>query len=109
MEELLLVWAGLAGLAALITFVINVLKKAGVVKDGQAQTWSAGLNLLGLATVLAVQTYFPDTNLVNADAEVAKFVEVGTVVFSYVVQLLASKATHKAVKNVPLVGKSYSE
>ena len=108
MEDLLLVWGGLAGFAALIALIVNILKAVGVVKDGQAQNWSAGLNLLGLAGILAVNVYVPDYDVAGLDTSVAKFVEVGVVVLSYVVQLLSSKVTHTALRGVPLVGKTYS-
>ena len=108
MNDLLVVWAGLAGFAALIAFLINILKVIGWVKDDQAQTWSAGLNILGLAGLLAAGIWFPDLDIEGLDAQVAQFVNVGMVVFTYVIQLLSSKVAHIAVRGATVIGKSFS-
>jgi len=106
MEELFVQLAGLAGVGALIAFIINALKTFGVVQDGTAQNWSAGLNLLAMAGLLALRVFAPDYPLAETDAQIAQFVNVAVVVFGYVVQLLGSKITHVAVRNVPVIGKS---
>ena len=109
LSELLVLWGSLGGFGALIAFVVNILKTAGVVKDGQAKTWSAGLNLLGLAGLLAVGVYAPDLDLTNLDQQVQQFVDVGLVVFAYIVQLLGARLGHESVRGVPVFGKSYSQ
>ena len=108
MDSLLVQWGALAGFAALIAFLVNILKVVGLVEDGHAPYWSAALNLLGLAGLLAVNVYAPELDVAGLDAKVAGFVEVGLVVFGYILQLLGSKVTHYAVKGLPVVGKSYS-
>ncbi len=108
MEDLLVQWSGLAGFAALIAFLVNVLKSAGLVKDDQAKNWVAGLNLLGLAGLLALRVYAPEVDVLKIDAEVSQFTEVALVVFAYVIQLLSSKAAHSAARGTWLIGKSYS-
>lgn len=107
--NLMVQWVGLAGCAGLIAFLINIFKTLGWVKDGHAQTWSAGLNLIGLALLLLMQVYKPDLAIGEIDSQVGEFVQVGTVVFGYVIQLLASKGTHVAVRGVPLIGKTHTE
>jgi hypothetical protein len=102
-------WAGLAGFAALIALLINVGKVAGVVKDGQAATWSAGLNLVGLVGLLALQVFKPEVDIAGVDSQVMGLVQVGVVMFTYVLQLLESKLTHIALKGIPVAGKSFSE
>lgn len=109
MESLFTEWVGLAGFAALIALVINILKAAGWVKDGQAGTVSAGLNLLGLAGLFALKVFSPDLDLSVVDAQVSDFVQVGVVVFTYILQLLASKGAHAAIKGVPVIGYSHTE
>ena len=107
-EGLLTQWMSLVGIAALIAVVINLLKQAGVVKDGQAQTWSAGLNLVVLILLFLFNIFKPDIDIGEVDKQAAALAEVAVVVIGYVAQLLAAKATHAAVKHVPLIGTSYS-
>lgn len=109
LEDLVLQWGALAGFAALIAFVINVLKHFGLVADGSAVTWSAALNLIGLAALLGLRVYAPQVDIAAVDARVAEAVQVALVIFGYVIQLLAAKGAHLAVRGVPLVGASYSE
>jgi hypothetical protein len=106
---LLAQWAALGGFGALIAFIVNILKTFGLVKDNQAVTWSTGLNLLGLAGLLAVGVYAPQLDVAGIDSKVAQFVQVGLVVFAYIVQLLGAKLGHTVVRGVPLIGKSYSK
>lgn len=108
MDELLVQWGALAGFAALIAFVINGLKYFGVVKEGDAPTWSAGLNLAGLVLLLVMRVYAPQVDVEGLDAQVAQFVEVGTVIFGYIIQLLSSKLSHAVVRGVPGIGKAIS-
>jgi len=109
MEDLLLQFGELAGFAALVTFVVNALKSTGVVKDGQAQNWVAGLNLLGLAGLLAVNVFNPELDVTAIDAEIGEFTQVAMVVFAYIFQMLSSRVSYLAVKNVPVIGKSNSQ
>lgn len=106
-QDLFIMWGSLAGMAALIALVINVLKLAGVVKDGTAQTWSAGLNLFGLVALFVLQIVKPDLDIAGVDGQVMAFVNVATVVLGYVIQLLSSKLTHIAITGVPVIGKSF--
>lgn len=108
MDELLVQWGALAGFAALIAFLINILKTVGVVKEDQAPTWSAGLNLAGLVMLLALQIYAPQVDIEGLDQQVAQAVEVGVVVFGYIIQLLSSKLSHAVVRGVPGIGKFIS-
>ena len=100
---------GLAGFAALIALLINIGKAAGWVKDGQAPIVSAGLNLLGLAGLFATKVFWPEVQIGVVDAQVSDFVQVGVVVFTYILQLLASKGANAAIKGVPVVGYSHTE
>ncbi len=108
MEELIAQYGGLVGVAAVVGLLVNVLKSAGVVQDGQAQTWSAGFNLVGMAGMLALKVFQPDFDFAGMDAQAAQFASVAAVVVGYILQLLSSKATNSAVRGVPIVGKSFS-
>lgn len=109
MDEILVQWGSLAGFAALISLLVNVGKEVGVVKDGQAQNWSAGLNLIGLAGLLALKVYAPHVDVEGLNSQAAMLAQVGLVVFAYVVQLLAGKATHAAVRGTGFIGKSFTK
>ncbi len=105
-SEILTQWSALVGMAALIAVIINILKLTGLVKDGDAQTWSAGLNLAGLAVLFILRVINPNIDLGQVDEQMGSLAKTAMVVIGYVSQLLASKATHLAVKNVPLIGTS---
>lgn len=107
--EMLIGFTSLAGVAALIALIINVLKVFGVVKDGTAQTWSAGLNLAAMVVLFVLKVFVPTVSIDGMDAKIAEFVPVMTVVVGYIVQLLSSKLTHLAVKGIPVIGWSNSE
>lgn len=107
--KLLVEWAALGGVAAIIAVVINVLKYFKLVADGQAQSWSAALNLIAMAVFVGLKIYKPDIDLAGIDAEIAKVAEIALIILGYVMQLGISKGTHAAVRGVPLVGKSFSE
>ena len=44
LENILMIIAGLAGLGAFVSILINVLKKIGIIKDGQSEQWYQGIN-----------------------------------------------------------------
>lgn len=107
MDSFLALWASLVGFGAVIGVVVNVLKAVGVVKDGQAQNWSVGLNLLGMAILLGLRVYVPDLDIPGADSSLQQLAAVLTVVFNYIMQLIGSKGAHNLLRGVPVVGKSY--
>lgn len=104
-DTLLVQWAALSGFGALIAFLINVLKTFGIVKTDQAPAWSAALNIIGLAALLITGLVVPDLDIPALDAQVAEFVQVGIVLFSYIIQLLGSKLGHAVVVGTPVIGK----
>lgn len=108
-NDLLLQLTGLAGFAALVALVINVLKTFGVVKDDTAELWSAGGNLLGLVALYLLRLFNPEFDVPGADAQVTTFVNAVTPLVGYILMLLSSKLSHFAVRGVPVVGKSFSK
>jgi hypothetical protein len=102
-------WGALAGVAGAIAMVINILKLFNLVKDGQAQTWSAALNLGALVLFLALKIYNPALDLIFLDAQIAQVVAIGLVILGYLSQLGVSKLTHIVVKRTPVIGTTYSE
>lgn len=104
--DLLAQWSALVGMAALIAVIINVLKLAGVVKDGAAQTWSAALNLAGLIGLFILRVVRPEVDIAHVDEQLGALAQIAMLIAGYVSQLLASKATHLAVRRVPVIGTS---
>lgn len=110
LQSLFVQYGALVGVAALIAVIINVAKTLQWISDGQAQNWSAGLNLIGMALLLMAKVFRPDLDLIELDSQAAQLATALSVVFGYVLQLLSSKFVHQfALKGLPLIGKSYSE
>ncbi len=114
MQELLGIFEqlmALGGFAALIAMVINVLKTFGVVKDGQAGTWAAGLNLAGLIGLYVAGIVAPEFDISVLDANLAQIAEIFTLIFAFIVQNWVSKGTHSVLSSggAPGIGKSYSD
>ena len=105
--ELLVEWSTLLGFAALITVVVNTGKKIGLVKDGQAKNWSAGLNLIGLAALLMTRVIWPELDVAWLDDQARQMAEVAAVVIGYVIQLWGSQAVHEILRGLPLIGKTH--
>lgn len=108
-DNLIVLYASLAGIGALIALIINILKYAKVVQDDTAQTWSAALNLVALVAIVVVSVAYPSTDLIAIDAQIGKGVEAAMLIFGYVVQLISSAQTHNVLRNVPVIGTSYSQ
>lgn len=106
---LLVQLGGVAGFAALVALLIDALKRFGIVKDDQAQVWSAGLNLLLLAGLLAVRVYRPDMDIKTYDTQAQALAQTGMVLLGYFVQLAASKGTHAIMRGFPVIGTSFSQ
>lgn len=97
LDTILKICEGLVGTFALVALVINILKWAGVVKDGTAGVWSAVINLSVLITVTVVFKLYPAFDFGSVDAQIAEFAKVAGIVFAYLVQMIGSKSVHQAV------------
>jgi hypothetical protein len=98
----------LAGFAALVAVVINLMKAAGFIQDGQAQTWSAAFNLLGLAALLYLRVFQPQADITYLDTQAAQIANILLIVGGYIIQLGGSKLTHILLSGTPLIGKSFT-
>jgi len=101
-------FASLAGVAALITVVINIFKTFGIVKDGTAQTWSIILNLVGLIVLVYLRVFQPNVDIAGVDQQADSLANILIGILGFVVQIGSSKGTHSLLSGVPLVGKSNS-
>lgn len=105
LENILMIIAGLAGLGAFVSIVINVLKKVGLIKDGQSEQWYQGISLFVFLAVTVV--YFLKVPIIWS--EVDQWLKLLTFVLGYVVQILGGKLTYNTIKGTPLFGFSYEK
>lgn len=108
-SQLVSQWIALAGFAALVALVVNIGKVTKVVKDGQASTWTLGLNLAGLVGFFFLRLFQPDLDVTQVSDIAGQLAQAGAIILSVVIQMGTSKTTHVAVKGVPVIGKSFSE
>ena len=105
LEEILKIIAGMAGLGAFTSMLINFLKAVGLVKDGQADK---AFKIADLVIFLAVTVIY----LVKVQidwAQVDQWLVLLTVLLGYVVSVFSGEFTHGAIKGTPLIGFSYSQ
>jgi hypothetical protein len=105
LENILMIIAGLAGLGAFVSIFINVLKKLGVIKDGQSEQWYQGISLFVFLAVAVV--YFLKVPVVWSD--VNEWLKLLTFVLGYVIQMLGGQLTYNTIKGTPLLGFSYEK
>lgn len=108
-ENLQVEFAALIGFAALVSLIVNVLKKFNVVQDGTADKWVAGFNLVGLVAFIIVKVSLPDFDVVPVDNILGQIANAGMYVLNFIVMLLGSKLTYVATKGLPTIGKSNSD
>lgn len=106
--DLVTLLASLLGFGAIVSVLVNVLKKFGVVQDGTSDKWIAGFNLVGYLILFVVTTWFPQINIPAIDAQLGAVAVVLNVVLGYVTTILGSKLTYVATKGLPLIGKTFS-
>ena len=106
--DLFLQFGQLVGVAACIAALINVFKTFGLVKDGDAGKWSAALNLIALAALVALKVFAPQFALEQVDAHAAMLAQILLIVLGYVVQLFGSDSVHSLLSRLrlPVIGKS---
>jgi len=97
-------YAALAGVAAFVTVLVNVLKALHVVKDGASDKWALGLNTV-FFTVFVFLGLFKAPIEQNAIDEIAR---VAAAVLGLILQWITSPLVHSKLVGLPLVGKSYS-
>lgn len=93
-ESVLTIVAALVGLPAIWSLVIDVLKWAGAIADGDAGKWSAAFNLITLLVVAAVIQFYPSVDVTAVDAQLAEIAKFAALAFGYIVQIFGSKAVH---------------
>lgn len=102
-------FASLAGVAGLITALVNLLKHFGIVADGSAEKWYAGLSLAAFAGIVLVGVFRPDVSLSELDGIAAQITILVLFVGGLLAQLGLGKAWHAFLRGTPVIGKSFSK
>lgn len=98
LEQLYVVVASLVGLQYFLSFLIDVMKYAGVVNAGTSGKWSAIFNLLTLIGIAVWLKFFPSFDIHAADAQLLELAKVLALVFAYITQIIGTKAVHVSIK-----------
>ena len=115
LQTILALYLSLAGFAAIITFVINVGKKFGWVKDGIAEKWSQWLSFGGLVVVGVLYFVAPDAipyvdNILGALANLGGvLLPIAALILGWPVAVGVSAFTHSKTRGFPLFGYSHSK
>jgi len=105
LDEILKLIAGMAGLGAFTSMLINLLKAVGLVKDGQADKAFKVADLIVFVAVMVVYLV-----KVQVDwAQVDEWLVLLTALLGYVVSVFSGEFTHDTIKGTPVIGYSYSE
>jgi len=107
-EQLISTFLSLAGVGSLIAVLVNIGKTVGLVKDGQAANWSAGLNLAGLIALFTLQLLGKAELVPALDSQAGALASVLTALFGFIWQLIVSIKTHNTLKGTRVIGKSFS-
>ncbi|MDL1909717.1 hypothetical protein FBQ81_03335 [Chloroflexi bacterium CFX6] len=97
LDIVLAIAGSMLGAQALIGLLVDVLKWAGVIGDGNAGKWSAGLNLVGLAGIAVALGLYPNFDFPRLDAQLIIIAQFGSLIFGYIVQVAGTKHVHRAL------------
>lgn len=102
--------ATLVGFGAAITAIVNILKSAKVVTDGNSGKWVAGLNLIAIGVLIYLKLFQPQLAVEYVDAQAAVFANILVALSGYVFELGSSLFAHGlfADLRLPWIGKSFS-
>jgi len=101
-------FTSLAGVGAFVSVFVNVLKVLGVVKDGEAEDWVTGLDLVCIV-LLFVANLLGFKNFAAIDAKLSLLAQILTLALQLVSAKAGSVAFYKTVRGVPFIGASFSK
>ena len=105
LTDIMLIIGGLAGLGGFISILVNLLKQLNVVKDGTADQWFQGINLVVFVAVTIVYMLNVPVDWGRIDGWLA----ILSTVMGLVIQTLGGKLPYTALKGAPVIGFSYSK
>lgn len=102
--RLVIGFGSMAGVAALVAIVVDVFKRFGLVRDGEAPRWSAALNLLLLIGLVAARYLAPQYSVEFLDEQAGTVAQLAAVILSFVMQLSLSPQIHDTAvrENLPI-------
>lgn len=106
LEQLLPLYLALAGVAALVTVLVNILKRLGVITDGQAPTASLLLNLVGFGLFVVASVAGIDVG--GIDIVLGSIAALLEALLGLIGQIGLSRAFHVGLRGAPLIGYSHS-
>lgn len=106
MNNLLGVFVKLSGVAALVTTLVNAGKQFGLVKDGDAPKWTAGLNALGFGLFIAARIV--NFDVAPVDATLGNVANVLIALLALLGQFGVGRILNAGVRGTPLIGYSHS-
>ena len=101
----------LAGFAAIVAALVNILKVFGVVKEGTAPKWSLGLSTVGLVVFIALKLFKPDLDVPGLDGALKEVAEILAYALGIAAALGLPGLFHNLFKNgkVPVIGASFTD
>lgn len=96
----------LGGFGALIAIIVNLAKRFSLVQDGGAQQLSTALSLLTMVVLFVLRSF--GVELMTYDAQAGSLAQILQAVGEFAVLVIAARQTHSSVKNVPMIGYSFS-
>lgn len=109
--ELFLSFGQMAGIAALIAAVTQVLKWFGLIPDNYAGAVFAGLNLLFMLAVVIFHFALPDVALDWVNQQAGIYAQILLLILGYVMQLKIGSGTANtmAAMRIPILGASHTK
>lgn len=109
LQELIVQFGTLAGVAALVAALVNVAKVFGL-PDGSAPKLSAGLSLAAFAVLVGLKVFAPDVDVLALDAQAADFAVAALYILGFIVQMGLPSKVHSFLSTslVPIIGKSHT-
>jgi len=109
--NILVQFAQLAGVAALLAAIVNVAKYFGAVKDGTAGSWYAALSLVVMCALVYFHYFLPTVGIEFLDNQAAVLAKILLIILGYVIQLKVGAGTVGTLKQmeIPILGASHSE
>ncbi len=107
-EQITVIVASLVGFSIFVSFLVNVGKFLGVVKDGDSDKWVKGLNLAGVIALYIMVTINPEFDVTPIDNILYEIATVGGALLSYLIMIFGSKLTYIGTKGTPIIGYTFS-
>ena len=106
LEELVQLYSLLAGVAALIAVLVDVLKRFGVIKDDQAPAAVLLLNVVGF--VLFVVANVLGLPIAGIDVLLGSVAALLAALLGIIGQVAVSRGVHFVLRDTPIIGYSHS-